>query len=207
MNLETCISIIVSAVTACAAIVALFLTCRDSIISNKHFLFEKRVQIWSITKHLLLTYRKYELLLDFSDEKFPTDITYAWLCNNATLEEIQGAARQTEDPDEQRKFLLKYDELYYIAESVPFLFKYHAADVISEFLNAYIEVLNGIRVCCIWFNCNAKSLHEVPGYRPTADEIQVKKKNLIESSCLIKNIEVLKRCSTIMNEKYEASVE
>lgn len=136
---------IFSIITAIVAIIAIFQTSKQLKMSNKQFLFNKRI------KNYLIFYVIYELymdnikLLDYSDEKSDeaiiVDIQFSQLTNNCYLKDITKIINNPKNNDYKTEFLIKLEDMKRIATEISFLFQNKYGLALHDFIVCYQNVL------------------------------------------------------------------
>lgn len=138
---DNCLAII----TAITALVALWQTHKQTKISNKQFLFDKRLDRYLLTKNLLELYKDNKKLLDYSDnsdeEAIIVDIQFAFLTNTEFLKNITCIIYDVKNNEYKNNFLLKMEELKKLSNEVRFLFNNKNGLYLSNFIFNYQNVL------------------------------------------------------------------
>lgn len=136
-------SLVLSLVTAIAALVALFFSGFQVRQANKQCLFDRRVKAWLISQGLFELYEKEEKALAVRSDgpEFANRLQFTWLTNNAFLFEIGGVVSHPLQEDEQKLFLRKIEELQNLSIEVSLIFKNDSARSLCKFLDAYKELL------------------------------------------------------------------
>lgn len=134
-----------SIITAIAAIVALVLSVKQSRLSNKQQLFERRLRAYMLANGLISLCKDNYGWISAKREERPqleNDWNFMWLTNNSYMEE---QAKAIEHPIEQlfhKEFLRKREELRKQAMEFELIFKGDVALKYSEFLRAYENALD-----------------------------------------------------------------
>lgn len=138
---DNCLTII----TAITALVALWQTHKQTKISNKQFLFDKRLDRYLLTKNLLELYEENKKLLDYGDnpdeEAIIVDIQFAFLTNIEFLKDITCIIYDVKNNEYKNDFLLKMGELKKLSNEVRFLFNNKNGLYLSNFIFNYQNVL------------------------------------------------------------------
>ena len=138
---DNCLAII----TAITALVALWQTHKQTKISNKQFLFDKRMDKYLLTKSLLELFEENNNLLDYSnnsdEEAIIVDIHFASLTNIEYLKDITCIIAETKNSEFKNNFLVKMEELKKLSNEVKFLFNNKSGLYLSTFVLKYREVL------------------------------------------------------------------
>ena len=138
-------AVIAASVSAVAAVVALFLSGRQMRLSNKQSLFDRRISIWLTALGLLELYGNSKCQLKKRNEpQLALDLTFGWLTNNTFLCEIGSAAAHPLEPENQKPYLIKLEELKRIAHEARFAFKGAPSEAIGRFVDDYQELLSSI---------------------------------------------------------------
>lgn len=132
-------------VTAIIAVVALFQTHKQMKISNKQFLFDKRLEKYIILKGMLTLYKDNVSLLDYTkekdDEPICVDTNFIFLTNNSYLKDITKIITSPFEEDYRQDFLLMLEEIKKQSFEIRFLFKGKIGKYMQEFLYQYQDVL------------------------------------------------------------------
>ncbi|MCO7146942.1 hypothetical protein NIA28_11345 [Coprococcus catus] len=134
-----------SIITAIAAIVALILSVKQSRLSNKQQLFERRLKAYMLANGLISLCKDNYGWISAKREERPqleNDWNFMWLTNNSYMEE---QAKAIEHPLEQpfhKEFLRKREELRKQAMEFELIFKGDVALKYSGFLRAYENALD-----------------------------------------------------------------
>lgn len=131
-----------SCASAAAAIIALFISLRQSRMANRQSLFDRRLNIWIIVEKLMGLYRENSKLLKQGDKpQLAISLNFAWLTNTTLLQEITPAISHALDKEWQLVFHLKLDEMRSLAKEAAFVFKGKPNKAIADFINAYQALL------------------------------------------------------------------
>lgn len=134
-----------SIITAVIAIIALFQTHVQINISNKQFLFAKRLDKYLLAKGLLELYKDNEKLLDYNscpdDEAIIVDYQFINLTNNNYLKDITCIINEPKNNDFKNAFLVKIEELKELSTEVRFLFPNKSGQLLENFIMKYQNVL------------------------------------------------------------------
>ena len=132
-------------ITAIIAIIALLQTRKQIKISNKQFLFDKRLNRYLLTKGLLELFKEHEKLLDYSnhpdDEAIIVDFQFANLTNNNYLKDITCIINEPKSNDFKNDFLIKIEELKKLSNEVRFIFHNKSGKLLSNFIMKYQNLL------------------------------------------------------------------
>ena len=126
MDQNLVVNIILPIIATIVAIIALFQTNLQIRISNKQYLFERRIKIYTILLGLINLYKENEYLLkENHKEDEPIDVQFLFygLINNSFLEEQHFAIEKPLEQPYQKKFLIKLEELASIANEIKYIFR------------------------------------------------------------------------------------
>lgn len=136
---------IFSIITAIVAIIAIFQTSKQLKMSNKQFLFNKRIENYLIFYGIYELYMDNIKLLDYSDEKSDeaiiVDIQFSQLTNNSYLKDITKIINNPKNNDYKTEFLIKLEDMKRVATEISFLFKNKYGLVLHDFIVCYQNVL------------------------------------------------------------------
>ena len=134
-----------SIITAVIAIIALFQTHVQIKISNKQFLFAKRLDKYLLAKGLLELYKDNEKLLDYNscpdDEAIIVDYQFINLTNNNYLKDITCIINEPKNNDFKNAFLVKIEELKGLSTEIRFLFPNKNGQLLENFIMKYQNIL------------------------------------------------------------------
>lgn len=131
-----------SCASAAAAIVALFISLRQSRMANRQSLFNRRLSIWITVEKLMGLYRENSKLLKQGDEpQLSISLGFAWLTNTTLLQGITPAISHALDSKWQLTFHLKLDEMRSLSKEAAFVFKGKPNTAVADFINAYQALL------------------------------------------------------------------
>lgn len=132
-------------ITASIAIIAIFQTSLQIKISNKQFLFKKRVEKYTLANSLICLYEDNKSLLDYSDSKdnepIIVDFQFENLTNIMYLKDITEIIYDVKNNNKKVKFLLKLEELRNLANEIKFLFKGKSGELLSQYIRNYHDLL------------------------------------------------------------------
>ena len=162
-------------ITALVAIIALLQTHKQIKISNKHFLFDKRLSKYLLAIGLLELYKNNENLLDYTDhsddEAIIVDYQFVNLTNNNYLKDITNIINEPKNGEFKNKFLVKIDELNQLSNEVRFLFKGNSGLLLSRFIMKYQSTLMELYKYQVLLNLMENS--DIPREnKPTNSELQ-----------------------------------
>lgn len=132
-------------ITALIAIITLFQTHKQIKISNKQYLFDKRLSKYLLAKGLLELYKDNESLLDYTDdpddEAIIVDYQFINLTNNNYLKDVTCIINEPINNEFKNNFLVKIEELKKLSNEVRFLFQNKNGLLLSNFIMKYQNVL------------------------------------------------------------------
>lgn len=132
-------------ITASIAIIALLQTHKQIKISNKQFLFDKRLSKYLLANGLLELYKDNETLLDYTDhldeEPIIVDYQFINLTNNNYLKDITCIIKEPKNNDFKNNFLVKIEELKKLSNEIKFLFHDNSGVLLGNFIIEYQNVL------------------------------------------------------------------
>ena len=130
-------------ITAFIAIIALLQTHKQIKISNKQFLFDKRLSKYLLTRGLLELYKDNENLLDYTNnpdnEPIIVDFQFTNLTNNNYLKDITCIIKEPKNNDFKNNFLIKIEELKKLSNETQFILITHKKPTM-EYANALYGV-------------------------------------------------------------------
>ena len=136
---------IITAFIAIIAIIALLQTHKQIKISNKQFLFDKRLSKYLLAKGLLELYKDNESLLDYTDdpddEAIIVDYQFINLTNNNYLKDVTCIINEPKNNEFKNNFLVKIEELKKLSNEVRFLFQNKNGLLLGNFIMEYQNVL------------------------------------------------------------------
>lgn len=119
--------LVFSVVTAIIAIIALFQTRRQIMLSNKQFLFDKRLEKYILTKGLIELYAINKELLDYSkvsaDDRLGIEFPFFGLTNNTFLKDMGNIIKDPNNEEDRINFLIKIEDMKKMSEELKFLFQ------------------------------------------------------------------------------------
>lgn len=181
-------SIILSSITAIAAIVALFLTIIEIKKGNKQKLFDDRLKDYQVLKELVFTYKENISVLGLTtntlrnEPDHAIDLTFKWLCNNRFLEAIQPIIDKALESESQRQYLLKMDEMDKIAEEIRLIFPKRISIDMWMFIDTFRLLLISIYKYKVALNSISKELEHNEPF-PESNELEKKCRSAIIKNC------------------------
>lgn len=130
-------------VTIIVAIIALFQSSKNTNLSNKQHLFDKRVETYIVVKGIIELFAQNEHLLDKENvgPMFANDLIFVFLTNNVYMEKTGLAIKKPLSNPEQRMFLAKLESLKELSLKIRLLFSNSEADLLSDFITKYQKLL------------------------------------------------------------------
>lgn len=132
-------------ITIIATLIALWQTHKQIKISNKQYLFDKRLSKYLLAKGLLELYKDNESLLDYTDdsddEAIIVDYQFINLTNNNYLKDVTCIINDPKNNEFKNNFLVKIEELKKLSNEVRFLFQNKNGLLLSNFIMKYQNVL------------------------------------------------------------------
>lgn len=133
-------------ITAIIAIIALWQTHRQIKISNKHQLFNKRVEKFMLISGLMSLFKESKPLMKKENYNSFIDVTVLFhsLTNNTYLKDVGNIIDNIYKEDIRQNFLVKLEELKKMSVEVEFLFSGNYIRLIQNFIYEYQELLRKI---------------------------------------------------------------
>lgn len=145
MSQESILNIVLSAIVALTAIFALFQTHRQIKLSNKQFLFNRRLDKYLLAKSLIELYKDNINLLDYKDNKddeaIIVDFQFINLTNIEYLKDITCIIGDPKNNEYKTNFLIKIEELKKLSTEIKFIFPNKGLKYLSKFVFNYQNVL------------------------------------------------------------------
>ena len=150
-NLNIDWSLFCSFILAITAIASCRAATKQTKISNKQFLFEKRLTNYKSIKELFSLYSKHKNLLrswviepkDFSVVA-NVSIDFTFLTNSGRWESMVNVFKNYKDIDSKRTYLLKKEEFRDFILENSFLWTFKGSKVIVDFLDSYLSLLDSL---------------------------------------------------------------
>lgn len=145
MSQEAILNIVLSTVVAITAIFALFQTHKQIKISNKQFLFNRRLDKYLLAKSLIELYKDNINLLDYKDNKddeaIIVDFQFTNLTNIDYLKDIACIIVDPKNNEYKTNFLIKIEELKKLSTEIKFIFPNKGSQYLSKFIFNYQNIL------------------------------------------------------------------
>lgn len=166
---------LLSIITIIATLIALWQTHKQIKISNKQYLFDKRLSKYLLAKGLLELYNDNESLIDYTDdpdnEAIIVDYQFINLTNNNYLKDVTCIINEPKNNEFKNNFLVKIEELKQLSNEVRFLFQNKSGLLLSNFIMKYQNVLMELYKYQIVLDLMKKD--EIPRKnKPTYNELQ-----------------------------------
>lgn len=139
--------ILLSIITASTAVIAIFISIKGIMNSNKQSLFDRRLKVYLNIKWMKLLCDENNKLAntyinDSKDEPLLSiDFMFNLMTNCSYLEETQGLLSHTLESEYQRKFLLKLESLKSLCEEARLIFPGNIGYPLADFIYYYEEML------------------------------------------------------------------
>ena len=202
---------LLSIITIIATLIALWQTHKQIKISNKQYLFDKRLSKYLLAKGLLELYKDNESLLDYTDdpdnEAIIVDYQFIKLTNNNYLKDITCIINEPKNNELKNNFLVKIEELKQLSNEVRFLFPNKSGLLLSNFIMKYQNVLMELYKYQIVLDLIKKD--EIPRKnKPTYNELQNEYGELKHRHRLYDAIDYLKKSFyEVVNKKVINKIE
>lgn len=170
MNIDW--SLVFSAITAIIAIVALVQTAKQTRLSNRQHLFDRRLDDFLIVKSLIGLYKENRILIEGKrkdEPQFAMHMEFIWLTNNMYMEQQAEAIMHPLQEPFHKAFLKKREELRKLAAEIKLIFKGKEAIIYSDFVTCYEMTLQKMYQYQIVINGMQEENHKCP---MTLEELQ-----------------------------------
>ena len=150
MSSEAILNLVFSIVTALVAVIALIVSVVQIQKANKQSLFDRRLRAYLTIKWMKLLCDQNESIAkqyieDAKNEPLLSiDLLFVWMTNCSALEEIQPVIHHTLEPDYQRKYLIKMEEIRNMVEEIQLIFPSSYSYSLADFVVYYEEMLVAI---------------------------------------------------------------
>ncbi len=142
MGLSDWIGIGVSAISVIIAIVALWQTNRQIVLSNKQQLFERRLERYiEISTLLRLLKDNIVYLKDDSSFYHTNDLIFTWLTNCSELADMGAALADPLQADKQKQLLSIHERLKKSAVEIKMIFSKGLGKTMGNFVDVYADLL------------------------------------------------------------------
>lgn len=136
-----------SIIAIAVSVIALWQTQKQIKLSNKQYLFDRRLSAYLTIKDLLgsyLTQKENRTLSDNDEFVFNIKMTWYFLMGNLYLESVSNAIEYPISSPEGKEFSIKMVELIKKAEEIKLLFPAKVSDPITDFVSSYYHVVRSI---------------------------------------------------------------
>ena len=136
-----------SVIAIAVSVIALWQTQRQTKLSNKQYLFDRRLSAYLTIKDLLgsyLTQKENRTLSDNDEFVFNIKMTWYFLMGNLYLKSVSNAIEYPISSLEGKEFSIKMVELIKKAEEIKLLFPAKVSDPITDFVSSYYHVVRSI---------------------------------------------------------------
>lgn len=115
-----------SLITAITAVSAVVLSVKQIKLSNKQYLFERRLNVYMIAVGLISLYQENKILIEGKrkdEPQYDIDYIFMWLTNNTYMETQSAVIAHPLEQPYQKEFLKKCEELHSLAIETRLIFK------------------------------------------------------------------------------------
>ena len=206
--MEIVINILLPIVSLIIAMVAIFQTKKQIVLSNKQHLFNRRLEKYIIIKDLLLLFaNNRERIVDKKDLARCLDFQFILLTNVSYLSDMIFAIKEPLNSDKQNIFLTKCEMLEKYAVEISLLWDNDIGRIFSEFVKTYKELLNKLYQQQVCINGLIKYREEQNLIGNSAIDLDAYKKKTLENAKEIKLFETIQNLDDIyrriINENLE----
>ena len=186
-------STISGVVTAAAAIIALYQSGKQTRISNRQFLFDRRLESWELARRLIVLYGDNRMLIreSISEEKgsepvFANGLLFVYLTNSSEMNQYAVLAEDVDDEALKRDFLTFLEHMDDSAEEMEVVFPRKEGELIAQFMRRYADALRSMFQYEMLLGHLRKSAKE---FRLTLEEAQesvdegFRRRRLVEVLC------------------------
>lgn len=140
MNIDW--NFVLSILTVGIAGIALFLTNRQTTLSNKQHLFDKRIENYLIAKGIIQLYEENRTLLAKDGGViFDVDYMFSLMTNNTYMESISNVISHPKENPYHKEFLIKLETLKDISMRTKLIFYRSSSRILGDFILKYKELL------------------------------------------------------------------
>lgn len=138
MSTSDIISIIIAAIAFVSLIITALLTLKQISLSNKHQLFDRRLEKYCIFDSLLTSFSEAVLVCE-SESELENNSTYILehLLDNAYLEDALWVSEKTLDDKGAKQLRKKQRWLWMISEETLIIFENDESKIMSDFIKLY----------------------------------------------------------------------
>ena len=144
MTTSDIINLCLTIVTIIIATIALLQTQKQTKLSNKQHLFDRRSEKYLLFKDLLSLYRSSRRVLDKGNIAELVEIPFGCLTNCAGLEMIYTLIKSPTDDHLRKAFLTKCEELEHFAEETRLIWGEAMGELPALFIKQYVQLLKAL---------------------------------------------------------------
>jgi hypothetical protein len=185
------------------SVIALLQTAKQTKLSNKQQLFDRRLEKYLFVKDLLILYKDNRALF-VSDESIceMVDFQFIMLTNCSSLEKMGAAISTPLHDDIHKEYLTKIEMLDKNATEIELLWNTKEGRLVGRFVKQYKDLIHSMYKQQIWINhLNKINTPESP---LSLDEF---KKQAKEKACEIGLFDIIEDIDNTYNEIIEKDVE
>lgn len=191
-----------SVITAVVAVIALMQTKQQIKLSNKQYLFDKRVEHYLIAKGLIQLYESNKTLLTVRDDEpaFAMDFIFAQMTNNTYLEKITDVIAHPLENPYHKDFLIEMEIMKDVSAKIKFMFGGKIAFFLGNYVLCYQELLfkmyqyqillNKMQKSAQDFNLTLDKAQEAVGEKQQREELQKAMEDLKQAYDILKKEDV-----------------
>lgn len=140
--MDIVLNILLSVLSVIIALIAIIQTQKQIKLSNKHQLFDRRLEKYMVIKDLLSLFsNNREHIVDKDDLAQCLDLQFSWLTNVSYLSDMIFAVKDTLNSDKQNILLTKCEMLEKYAVEISVLWNDETGAIFSLFVKTYKEML------------------------------------------------------------------
>lgn len=144
MTISDVINLCLTIVTIIIASIALLQTHKQTKLSNKQQLFDRRLEQFHLVKELLSLYEKERFFLKDKTIVEKVDAVFIFLTNNSRLESMASVMSNPLGQEEKINFLKKCEVLEKSAIEITLIWKEKFAKDMSKFITQYVALLKAL---------------------------------------------------------------
>ena len=141
MTTSDIINLCLTIVTIIIATIALLQTQKQTKLSNKQHLFDRRLENYLLFKDLLSLYRSSRSVLDKENIAELVEIPFGCLTNCARLEMVYMLIKSPTDDHLRKVFLTKCEELEHSAEETRLIWDESLGELPALFIKQHVQLL------------------------------------------------------------------
>ena len=137
METSDIINIVIAIITLFGIIVTMILTLRQISLSNKHQLFDRRLEKYSVIRSVIISYRVASGLCKTKDDldgQIRIRSIMRQLLENAYMKDAANAVNNPQDENEYEAVNIKGHWLEYVSEEISVIFIGEEAVLVSKFI-------------------------------------------------------------------------